>query len=233
MRTTTIATLILLASLLCLTAKADTMGLMNITTDTVLTENHIGGIVIGADNISLDCAGHTITEIAPFGAGVLITGPKKGNTIKNCHVEGFTSCFSLSGGASDNMLTNNSATDCVRGFALTLADNNILRNNTTIGNNVGIILSRSSKNFLMRNDVDQSGDFGIRVVAAHSNKLIDNTVVRGKHTGIQIRVSNKNNFKLNTACGNGTVSGVDVNLFDDGSSGNNLRNNDFCTTFGF
>ena len=233
MRTTTIATLIPLASLLCLTAKADTMGLMVITTDTVLTENHIGGIVIGADNISLDCAGHTITEIAPFGAGVTITGAKKGNTIKNCHVEGFTSCFTLSGGASDNMLTNNSATDCVRGFALTFADHNILQNNTALGNNFGFAISSSSNNHFMQNDIDQSGDFGIFLIAGNLNKFIDNTVVRGDHSGIQIRLSNKNNFKLNTACDNGTVGGVDVNLFDDGSFGNNLRSNDFCTTLGF
>lgn len=34
---------------------------MTILVDTVLTEDYDGRIVMGADNVTLDCAGHTIT----------------------------------------------------------------------------------------------------------------------------------------------------------------------------
>ena len=38
-----------------------TSGEMHVTQNTVLTEDHSGEIVIDADNVTLDCAGHLVT----------------------------------------------------------------------------------------------------------------------------------------------------------------------------
>ena len=233
MRNTTVVTLIPMAFLLCLTAKADTMGLMTITTDTVLTENHIGEILMAADDITLDCAGHTITGPAGFSAGV-VNDTQNGNTITNCHVIGFVICF-LVQLASDNILTNNSATDCQVGFNVFKAHDNDLENNTAIGNsNVGIGLGISSGNKLTGNNIYQSFNSGIALVQADSNRLTDNFVVHGAHGGIRIRGSDNNIFKGNTACGNDVsmTASVDVNL-DADSFGNKFRKNNFCIIAGF
>ena len=234
MHTTTVVTLIAAAFLLCLTAKADTMGQMLITTDTVLTENHIGNVVLTADDITLDCTGHTITGPGIVGTAGVTNDTQNGNTVTNCHVIGFVRCFFVQI-ASDNLLTDNSATDCEVGFNLSNADRNILRNNTAIGNTgAGIGLSLSSNNRLMQNDIYQSFNIGIALVQSDSNKLIDNTVVHGTFGGIKIQESDKNSFTRNTVCGNdvnGTGS-VDVALFAD-SFGNIFRNNNFCITAGF
>lgn len=232
MRTTTVVTLIAAAFLMCPTAKADTMGLMTITTDTVLTENHIGEILMAADDITLDCAEHTITGPAGFGAGV-VNDTHNGNTIKNCHVTGFVRCF-LVQFSSHIMLTDNSATDCEVGFDLGNVEHTILRNSTAISNKSGINLGLSSNSHLFGNEIDQSVEVGIALVKADLNKLIDNTVVRGQHLGIKIRNSDKNNLKLNTACGNGLAgTGAADAALQVGSDDNNLHNNDFCITAGF
>ena len=65
MRTTALVTLIAAAFLSCLTAKADFPAPIFITTDTVLTEDHIGQVTLTASDITLDCAGHTISGPGP------------------------------------------------------------------------------------------------------------------------------------------------------------------------
>ncbi len=63
--------LILAALGLAPAAGADTSGTLVITTNTKLGANHDGNIIIAADNVTLDCAGHTVTG-AGVGYGILI-----------------------------------------------------------------------------------------------------------------------------------------------------------------
>ena len=66
---------------------ANTSGTLVIASNTTLTEDHDGNIVIEADNVTLDCVGHTIT--GPGDNGIFFQF-RTGVTVKNCRVTGFT-----------------------------------------------------------------------------------------------------------------------------------------------
>ena len=64
-----------------------TAGTLVINSNTTLTEDHNGNVVIGTDNVTLDCAGHAI--VGPGGVfGVLLNG-RRNATVTNCDVSGF------------------------------------------------------------------------------------------------------------------------------------------------
>jgi hypothetical protein len=71
-----------------------TSGTMTVTSNTVLTENHTGNIVIGANNISLNCDSHLVTGPGAGGAGIQLAG-RQGVTVENCIVTNFAQGFSL------------------------------------------------------------------------------------------------------------------------------------------
>ena len=69
-----VAAAIFLISLLPSPVSA-TMGQLIITTDTTLTENHFGNLIIGADNITLDCAGFSVDGTGlGIGNGIALSG---------------------------------------------------------------------------------------------------------------------------------------------------------------
>ena len=82
---------------------------MTIIDDTTLTENHEGNIIIGADDITLDCDGRMVLG-SGLGFGIDLND-RTGVTVKNCHVEGFGAGFGIQGSASNNTLRNNMAKD--------------------------------------------------------------------------------------------------------------------------
>jgi parallel beta-helix repeat protein len=72
-------------------AAAQTSGTLVITSDTTLTTDHHGSIVIGADDVTLDCAGYSV--IGPSSDpdvvdGIVIEG-HSGVAVKNCIVQYF------------------------------------------------------------------------------------------------------------------------------------------------
>ena len=110
-----------------------TSGTWTITTNTTLTEDHYGSIVIGADNITLNCAGHHL--YAPgAGAGVRLDN-RTGVTVKNCVASGFNTGFSIVN-ANGNKLVGNTASGSTgfAGFLLSNASGNTLRDNTASDN---------------------------------------------------------------------------------------------------
>jgi parallel beta-helix repeat protein len=120
-----------------------TTGDLLIDKDTTLIQNHNGHITIGTDNVTLDCAGHTITgHGAPLdgsgGSGIGIF-ERTGVTVKNCHVTNFSIGFAL-GDTSGNKLDSNRATGNNTNFDLSGADNNTLSNNVAEGPGAGFAL---------------------------------------------------------------------------------------------
>src|SRR4029077_8657205 len=59
-------------------------GTMVITTDTTLTEDHQGNILLNANKVTLDCAGHTVSGPgAPgFNGGIEVAGGLSGVTVR-------------------------------------------------------------------------------------------------------------------------------------------------------
>ena len=136
-----------------------------LTANTTLTAN-IGpcsgnGLIIGANGITLDCAGHTISGTGT-GNGITLSGLNK-VTVKNCEVTGFGFGFYLQE-SSHNTLTKNTANSNVdQGFYLTITSNgNTLSENTANSNGYyGFELVFSSiKNTLTKNTANSNTHYG-------------------------------------------------------------------------
>jgi parallel beta-helix repeat protein len=97
---------VLAGSVFTLPAAASSGTLIS-TADTTLTADHVGNIVIGADNVTLNCAGHSV--IGP-GSGFGIFATSSGVTVTNCVVRGFELGIFLVG-SSNSSVTNDTAFD--------------------------------------------------------------------------------------------------------------------------
>ena len=179
-----------------------TTGTLVLTESTTLIQNHFGEIVIAADGITLDCAGHTLTGPgrALDYSGVSLD-QRTGVTVRNCVLQDFAWGFfvrrsdgntftsnsisrvarGFSLEASDaNMLTNNSVTDATDWFGYGVfngSDGNELRGNTATGVvGVGFIVWASSNNVLADNLASDSGNgFGANEVGTVGNVFTGNT----------------------------------------------------------
>ena len=80
--------------------------------DTVLDSDLIcpyDGIIMGANGITLDCNGHSISGTGNSnGVGVYLSG-RNNNVIENCNIQDFYRGIYLSSGSNFNTLTNNTA----------------------------------------------------------------------------------------------------------------------------
>ncbi len=120
------------------------------------TNSGTDGIDIGANNIVLDCAGHTIT--GPFSSqgstgldGISLTGVS-GVTVTNCHVTSF-----------DN------------GFVM-LSSNNKLVGNTADNNGDGFYIESSSDN-MIGDTADNNGGNDFVVFSSNNNQLDNNKAI--------------------------------------------------------
>ena len=151
-----------------------------ITTNTTLGGN-IGpcsgdGLVIGANGVVLNCAGHSINGTAP-NAGINITGIT-GVRVENCKVTGFQFGFVLYS-ASGNTLSNDTANyNSWYGFVLYSASGNTLSNDTANHNEqYGFYLLYSPSNTLSRNTANSNhyDGFFLEEDATSKNTLTGNT----------------------------------------------------------
>src|SRR5689334_17389669 len=104
--------LLMVVSLLPHQAFADPMTV--VTSSTTLTADVIGSVVVGANGITLDCAGHNVSGIISSfrtSMGIVLEG-RNGVTVENCQVTGFSV-----------------------GIKLISSTNNTLRGNVFNGNN--------------------------------------------------------------------------------------------------
>ncbi len=223
----------------------------SITTNTKLAADCTGGIVIGADNIVLNCDGHTITGVGSIfdseNHGIFVLG-RTGVTIKNCHVTNFGVAFEITSSSSNNFI-NNAANGNVIGFHLANSNGNVLKQNTANDNNACFpggcgggfsIGGFSSNNILQGNTANNNlGTLGVFLQAnsgftlsgfgANGNTLKENTANGNALDGFSLRFSaSSNTLKENAACSNSVFD-----AFQDGSSTSNVfKENSFCTTSG-
>src|SRR5215216_5128083 len=98
-------------------AQANTFGTLYVSTDTTLTENHDGNVVVTADNVTLDCGGYLISGALPVGIRLENT---TNVTVQNCHVSWFERGFLVLNSVR-NTLAGNTANHNQFGFALAQA----------------------------------------------------------------------------------------------------------------
>src|SRR5262245_47367809 len=175
-------------------AFAQTSGTLNVSTDTVLSANHNGNVVVVADNVTLDCAGRTIAG-GGLERGIFLEG-RTGVTIKNCNVTGFT-----------------------LGVLLFQTTNSVLTANTASGNTFGFALMFSSANPVLGNFANQNSLSGFAPGASSGNTFTGNTANQNGRNGFEVhQQADFNTFTDNTANGNG-VFGIALS-----SSSNNTLN---------
>lgn len=191
---------------------AATTGTLDIDTDTTLTENHFGNIVVNADNVDLDCAGFTIRGTGS-GTGIEVTD-RDAVTIRNCEVVGFEFGILLIGVANSTVVGNSVWGNTNAGIALNTSQDNVVRGNEAQGNSFsgidvfqstgnvldsnfagsgqyGFVLFESSNNALTGNQADVS-DVGIHLNRADENLLEGNRVDGSTREGIGFFASSRN-----------------------------------------
>lgn len=165
--------------------------------DTVLTEDLMNcperGIIIGADNITLDCKGHRV-DGQPYGNndhfGISLQ-TKTGVTIKNCYI-----------------------TEFYQGLVLFSSSYNLLESNyVSVASDAGIYLSSGFGNFLQANNVSNNGGSGINLVSSTNSMLLMNTVTNNGGNGISLfSHSQRTDIRNNTLQENGKYGGSDLSL---------------------
>jgi len=130
-----------------------------ITSNTTLMSDVLNcqsdGIVIGADNISLDCHGHKVTMTSNVGSQQFYSGIRASNrqnvTILNCLVQGFNSADIFLDSTTGSLLINNTASDAPAGIFIARSSNNTIRSNTALRNYQGFDLDFSDYNIFTSN----------------------------------------------------------------------------------
>jgi len=160
-----------------------------ITTNTTLTGN-IGpcssaGLIIGANGITLNCAGLLISGMTGnTNDGIYLNGVT-GVTVKNCKVTGFYDGFYLDHSSSNKLLGNTS------------------NRNGSGCNNDGFTLYHSSSNTLTKNTADSNGEHGFSLLESSHNRLLGNTAngngIGCGGIGFYVFDSPRNSLTKNTA----------------------------------
>jgi parallel beta-helix repeat protein len=193
------------------------------------------GLVIGADNVNLNCNGHTIisvnnnvsnTKIFTLTKGINITGHSR-VSIDNCKVTGFTYGFYLVN-ATNNKLNENTATNNARvGFDLySYANNNTLIKNTATNNDMfGFDLSNANNNTLIKNTATNNEGGGFGLLSSKNNTLAANSAVNNKRHGFSLFYSNSNNTLIKNTATNNEGAGFYVTGFYSYANNNTLIKN--------
>ena len=204
----------------------------DITLEDSLTCDNTGtSLIIGADNVTLDCADNYISSDGD-NIGVLINGVS-GATIKNCEIYGYSDedevGISLQNDANNNLLLNNTLYDNFNGIELKWRSNNnqIINNTVTDNSYLGISLRFSSNNNIIQgNNASFNCMAGIRVSKSNET-LIDNNDANSNNglngcTNQGIDLSYASN---NTVTNNRILSNPNTGIIVANSGGNILENN--------
>ena len=209
-----------------------------ITTDTTL-DSDIGpcvgdGLIVAADDITLDLGGHTVSGTGT-GAGVRVAR-HTGVEVTNGTIDGFNTGLVLdeadgnhilsltlldnvrqgitAAGSDANLIEKNSILDndgdAIR---LGLSDGNVVRKNVAVGNVFGIgVADGSDSNLVEKNSVSATDVFGIAVFSTSNDNRVEKNDVRGTVLGGGIIVaadSSGTQITKNMANGNAD-DGIDV-----------------------
>jgi len=212
-----------------------------------LTTNLSDEIIIGIDNLILDCNDNVLDGGDPTaGIGILATS-RNNITIKNCNVTGYSEGISLNF-VFDSTITGNNSHHNGLGMRVNGSDRNMIFENVVNHNNShGMFAAssgeRSDFNTIKDNTANQNGNIGIFwpfggnndfegnsanhnsadgfLVRGSLNDLIDNTANHNGRHGINVDNGDDNDLIDNTANHNGN-DGIDI---DPRTNRTNLNNN--------
>jgi parallel beta-helix repeat protein len=219
-----IAAAALIVPLFVGSASADTWGTISIGANTRLKENHNGSVVVTADNVTLDCAGFTITGPSTnpeqSQSGVLVQH-LSGVIIKNCRVTGFGNGVEVVDSTGVSIIGthafDNTSETPGDGFLIVHGKDTTLKNNVSTGNVNGIDVLDSDGTLLEHNRIEGSAWAGLIVsdstgTVARGNVAIDNG------GGLELYSSSDSVFLSNKVSATRDAPGISLHS----SSGNTI-----------
>ncbi|NJC97479.1 MAG: hypothetical protein FIB03_14275 [Anaerolineae bacterium] len=213
-------TFVILFATLLLTPGCGTRGALIIIEDTTLTRNHFGNIVIGTDNITLDCDGHYIFG-SGSGAGITLVGRSE-VMVENCDIINFTDGFFLQDSDNNVFRQNLVEHNADEGFDIQSSNDNIFNQNRVTENiRDGFDLEYSNGNLFIENEVLQNGRNGIELDYCNENVFETNIASDNQQNGISLDYSERNVFETNMA--NNNARGFQIE-----SSNNTFSENHAC-----
>lgn len=179
-----------------------------ITADTRLDSDLIDcpvfGIRIGADDITLDLAGHTIAQapnlVEPRG-GIVDRVGHDGVTIENGTVRGFDTGVFLINATNNRLRGLTVAGNDYDGIDLLQSEGNLVEHNRVYANglkteNNGILVFQSNHNEIRNNSLTNNGDVGLALPESSDNRVERNVMARNVE-GIGTDHSDRNLFDRN------------------------------------
>ena len=168
----------------------ETAGTLTITSDTVLTEDHVGDIRIAADGITLDCAGNRVIGSGEE-AGILVQLHSR-VTVRDCHVSGFSKGI-LIDRSSQILLEGNDSSENEWGFWIALSDHvEALENTATNNKENGYYLGSSTDSTLSANQSLGNGSNGFGLHDSDRNSLSGNLAEGNSLFGYHLDFSHEN-----------------------------------------
>ena len=190
-----------------------------VTSDTTLRHDHQGSVEVDADDVTLDCAGHTISGPGTraedeYGfIGILLDG-RTGVTIRDCRVSGFDYGILLTarlGSGSDrNRLVNNAAFgNRLDGVRVNESEHNVLTGNTASSNGQHGFAFEGNSNIVTRNKAFANEFDGFAVGGGRRDIVFSANISNGnRQVGFAI-VGTGHTVVRNTAANNG-VNGIGI-----------------------
>ena len=230
----------LMVSLALVSSALGSSGFMTITGNTRLTEDHHGNIWIGADSVTLDCAGHAVTSAeGQLGTGVGITVNSHSDVkIRECRVSGFATGIVLQLGTGNRVLDSTMSDNAELGIGLYGATDTRLSGNRVSGSTFGFYVTptgiagqESARNRLARNTATGNSLSGFALADPHSTQLVRNTSSMNGNYGFVLWNWKDgplaNRLADNTSTGNGwsgfaLFGGADNSLVGNTSAHNDL-----------
>ena len=174
---------------------------------------------ISADNIVLDCNGHSIIGDG-IGVDIGINIQQRNNVIvKNCTIKNFY--FGIRENlANSNQFINNKIENNFNGISTSYSQNVLIQENKIINNsNIGIAFGANSLNHkAYRNNISQNYA-GVSLSGSNSTEISENIINSNTIRGIEMSLSHRNTIA------NNTLSNDSVGIVLALSHNNNITNN--------
>jgi parallel beta-helix repeat protein len=193
-----------------------------VTSDTTLRVDHQGSVEVEANDVTLDCAGHTISGPGTraedeYGfIGILLDG-RTGVTVKDCRVPGFDHGILLtarlgSGSDGNRIIDNQAIGNRLDGVRVNESEHNVLTGNVASANGQHGFALLGDSNMLMQNQAsDNARDGFVTTVGHRDNVFYANTSTDNGAFGFNVG-GNRCELRGNTSTDNGEVGfGVEGN----------------------